>query len=230
MTTYQGHADQRWGPTTYAQHGDDLMLLNLCELLGIYPGTEPTWLDVGCHHPTTISNTRLLYDRGYHGVNVDANSHLMLAFAGERPRDTNVCTAVGIDAGRYPFHVFHPDSGRNTLSQAEVDRVRPVMGEPLEVAMVQVVTLNQLVDQQLGRFFPPILLLDVEGLDFDILNATRFDPHPPQVIVVETRLEDTLRMVQVGAWKGYRPLVRMGENLFLVRVDLHDKALGLTDR
>ena len=31
------------------------------------------YVDVGCHHPRRYSNTALLYNKGWHGVNIDAD-------------------------------------------------------------------------------------------------------------------------------------------------------------
>jgi hypothetical protein len=84
---YGGHRDQKWGPTSYAQHGDDFQILNLFNLLGI---DRPTYIDLGAHHPETISNTKLLYDRGSRGINVEANPNLFKAFESQRLGDGTV--------------------------------------------------------------------------------------------------------------------------------------------
>ena len=61
-TAERASPDQRFGPQTYAQGGEDLVLLNIFARLGI---ARPTWLDIGAHHPWRISNTALLYARGW---------------------------------------------------------------------------------------------------------------------------------------------------------------------
>src|SRR5690606_9910227 len=77
MRYYSGHPDQHYGHITYSQHGEDLLILNLFDQLQI---KNPSYLDLGAHHPTDISNTKLLYDRGSRGVNIEANRHLIEAF------------------------------------------------------------------------------------------------------------------------------------------------------
>src|SRR5690348_6482057 len=50
---------------SYSQEGEDLILARLLENTpsGLY-------VDIGAHHPFRFSNTRLLYERGWHGINI----------------------------------------------------------------------------------------------------------------------------------------------------------------
>jgi hypothetical protein len=58
------HPHQWYGGRTYAQHGDDLAIINLFNCLRI---RQPSYLDIGAHHPFHLSNTALLYQRGSAG-------------------------------------------------------------------------------------------------------------------------------------------------------------------
>ncbi len=91
ITKMFDHPHQWYGGRTYAQHGDDLAIINLFNCLRIQ---QPSWLDIGAHHPFHLSNTALLYQRGSRGINVEANPALMEAFKLHRPEDKNVCVAV----------------------------------------------------------------------------------------------------------------------------------------
>jgi hypothetical protein len=59
---------------SWSQGGEDLALLSL---LGMELGS---YLDIGSHHPSRFSVTRHLYQRGWSGVNVEANSALIPEF------------------------------------------------------------------------------------------------------------------------------------------------------
>jgi hypothetical protein len=48
---------------------------------------EVTYLDIGAHHPTRLSNTYLFYKRGFQGVVVEPDPELMGAIRRVRPRD-----------------------------------------------------------------------------------------------------------------------------------------------
>lgn len=214
---YSGHRDQRWGPTSYAQHGDDFMLLNLFELLGI---AQPNYLDVGAHDPTTLSNTRLLYERGSRGVNVEANPKLVAAFKRERPGDIMLNVGVGPEAGSHTFYMYSDTSGRNTFSTAEVQLLEGLL-TVRKMVTLPVVTLDSIVKEHFQGIWPNILSIDIEGLDYDVLERARFNgdgpPWGPIVICVETRRVETDRMSKMLKEKGYYRYCRLGENLFFIR-------------
>lgn len=212
---YLGHPDQHYGCITYAQHGEDLLLINLLILLGVQPGDGLAWLDLGAHHPTNISNTKLLYDRGYRGVNVEANPHLFKAFEEGRPLDINVNFGVSLHPGEGTFYIYDDTSGRNTFSTEEVKELEGVMQVKQEVKL-PIRTLNQMVDIFCRGQFPPILSSDIEGLDFAVLSAADFTKSRPIAIVVETRRAHTWRMIEMLQSKNFTPLCRTGENLFFV--------------
>jgi FkbM family methyltransferase len=207
------HPDQKWGSTTYAQHGDDLMILNLFSLIG---KKDFKYLDIGCHHPYNISNTALLYERGHRGVNVDANANVIKLFRSERPEDKNICIGIGPVRGDFPFKMYDDFSGRNTFSDKEVNSLKETMTVQREVSL-RVVTINDVVNKCCGNVWPELLTLDVEGWDLPILeNATFSNGNKPLVICVETRKEIGWDMIRVVESYGYTVVCRMIENLFFV--------------
>lgn len=203
--------DQRWSGVTYAQHGDDLMLLNLCEQLGI---KNPSYLDLGAHHPENISNTKLLYLLGCRGVNVEANPHLMEAFYDQRPDDINVCAGVGPQNRMANFYMLDEQSGLNTFADGELESIGL---KPSTIRQTILLTINQIVERYCpGGSFPDILLVDIEGLDYAVLASADFSASAPKIICVECRPSDTTRMVEMLRQQGFEPYCRMGENLFFI--------------
>jgi len=212
--SYSGHPDQHFGCLTYSQHGEDLMLCNLFVMLNISNQTL-AWIDVGAHHPSNISNTKLLYERGYHGVNVEANPNLIALFNLERPRDTNINLGIGVETGTQIFNMYDQTSGRNTFSNEETKRLEGVM-QVRDHMSLPVVRLNDIVQFNCNGTFPPLLSIDIEGLDYVVLENADFSTSRPMLIVVETRRDDTKRMAEMLYKKGYTLYCRMGENLIFV--------------
>lgn len=216
---FAGHPDQAYGGMTYAQFGEDLIVLGLFDLLGI---ENPSYLDVGAHHPFNISNTALLYQRGSRGINVEANPQLIEAFHRHRPEDVNLNVGVAPTAGQLDFYMIDESSGRNTFRrdvamafvaahpQFSIQRVLPI----------QVLPLADIVAQHAGGRFPDFLSLDVEGLDYDILAATSFDTDRPLVICVEMDhgSDPTVmqRLARLLRDKGYGLYMRTVANLIMV--------------
>lgn len=214
--TFIGHPDQKFGHVSYAQHGDDLMILNIFHLLGI---KNPSYLDLGAHHPENISNTKLLYEMGSRGVNVEANPYLIRLFNVDRKEDQNVNLGVGVEPGDMEFYMYSDFSGRNTFSKEETESYG---GRVQKKIVLPVKTINQIVDIYCDGKFPDLLSCDIEGLDFEVLSRADFSKSSPKVIVVETRRDETDAMISMIENKGYLVLCRMGENLFFIRQDFYN--------
>jgi FkbM family methyltransferase len=214
---YAGHRDQHFGHITYSQHGEDLMLVNIFALLGI---EKPSYLDLGAHHPVNISNTKLLYDRGSRGINVEANPSLIDAFKCHRPEDLNLNVGVGIASGMNTFYMYDEASGRNTFSVEETQKLKDVM-TVRTAKTLPVVTLKDIVGTHCSGKFPALLSCDIEGLDYSVLATADFSLSQPVVIIVETRLGDTNKMTTMLGDKGFKLLCRMGENLIFIHEHYH---------
>lgn len=213
--SYQGHRDQKFGHISYSQHFEDGMLLNIFDLIGI---VKPSYLDIGAHHPEIISNTKLLYDRGSRGVNVEANPNLISEFNRLRPEDKNLNIGVGVTSGESVFYMYSDTSGRNTFSFQETKTLEGVL-EVRKTMKLPVLTLNQIVTKYCDGKFPDLLSCDIEGFDYAVLSTTEFGRVGPKVIIVETRRDEHNQMVHMLNRKSYFLHCRMGENLIFVYMD-----------
>jgi FkbM family methyltransferase len=175
----------RYGNISFSQTGADFLLLNLFELLGI---TNPSYLDVGAFHPTVISNTALLYSRGSRGVNIEANPALIENFYKARPEDLNINIGITPCGGEVEFYRIDSFSGRNTFDpEAAHGFVHENPSFQISDTLVlETITLNKAVDTYCNGIFPDLLLIDIEGLDLNVLESTDFSSSHPKVICVET--------------------------------------------
>ncbi len=219
--TFKGHPDQYFGHLTYSQHGEDLMIANLFRLLGI---EKPSYLDLGAHHPIFCSNTKLLYDRGSRGVNIEANPNLIEAFIKERPEDVNVCVGVGTARGNMAFFKYSETSGLNTFCSDEVENLSPNFKFKTTVDL-PMVTLADIIREFCSGVFPDFLSCDIEGLDYAVLETLPKNPPGLLIICVETRRHETQTMRALLNSKGFSLLCRMGENLIFIADDAMMKAI-----
>lgn len=166
------HPDQAFGDKTYSQFGEDLILLNVFRSLGIDKGK---YFDVGAHHPYNISNTALLYERGWRGVCVEANPNHIPAFEQFRPEDNILNVGVGCTIGSMPFYMIDDYSGRNSFDKETVDKF--VKDYPnfsiTTVKNIPVVTLDSLFQ---SMYVPDLLCIDIEGLDYAVLFTMEARP------------------------------------------------------
>jgi FkbM family methyltransferase len=232
--SFRGHSDQAFGGTTYAQYGEDLIIVNLFHMLGI---EHPSYLDVGAHHPLDISNTALLHSRGSHGINVEANPHLIEAFRDQRPQDINLNIGVGPERGEMNFYFIDDWCGRNTFvreSAEEFVREHPNFSIQ-KVLPISIVTLNDIVSEHAGGRFPHFLSLDVEGWDYAILQSATFDEDSPVVICTESEIfvgaAESAKLNALLRERGYRLYTRTVGNLIFAKAAAIEqllKADGIT--
>jgi FkbM family methyltransferase len=220
---YSGHPDQAFGHVTYAQFGEDLILLNIFELAGI---ARPTYIDIGAHHPLHVSNTALLYMRGARGINVEANPALLEPFAVHRPEDVTLGLGVGAVHGTLDFYMIDEWSGRNTFDRTAAEafvREHPAFSIR-QVIPIPVVPLDELVIAHAGGRYPELLCIDAEGLDYDILAAAHFQPTRPLVVCVEAvsgaDADDSRRLERLLDGRGYVLYTRTLGNLIFVHGSL----------
>jgi FkbM family methyltransferase len=161
---------------SYAQVGEDLPIY-------YYVGADESkfYVDVGCNHPRHMSNTYNLYQRGWRGLCVDANPHLVEVFRKERPQDTVICACIGEKSGRGYFMVC-ADPALSHLKGTMAPVSRRDIGTEHEVEIQTLDKLFQLhyVPSRFG-----LLTIDVEGADFAALKSFDIGRYRPRLIVIE---------------------------------------------
>jgi len=205
---------QWFGSKSYAQHGDDLILLSIFQRLDI---KKPSYLDIGAYHPFELSNTALLYERGSRGINVEPNPKFIDAFHKYRPEDINVNVGISASAGRRRFYIHHPTSGLNSCLETQVNCWGMV-----DQFDIDVMTVGDVVDQYAGGVFPDLLSVDAEGLDAEILSSIDYTQTAPKVIcaeVIAAPNENSAEIKGLLELRGYVPLFWSVANIFFIKAD-----------
>ncbi len=211
MTRLDANFTQHLGHITYSQHGEEFVILNLFNQLGI---NKPSYLDLGAHHPAYISNTYLMYELGSRGVNIEANPHLIEAFIKERPEDINLNLGVSLSHGKEIFYMFDDRSGRNTFSKKEAELFEAEGAFKIKKTIeVSTMTLSMIVREYCGGTFPDFLNCDIEGMDYSILDNADFSSSQPKIVCMEVRKDDIKSTCQMMFDQGFFTYCRMGENI-----------------
>lgn len=214
---WSDHADQVFGGKTYAQHGDDLIMLAMFHQLKIY---KPSWLDIGAHHPYHLSNTALMYERGGRGINVEPNPDLMEEFRRHRPEDDNICAGVGAKPGMMRlYRTLAPGLSSFDHSLAAKHCVTSEIEVPI-------LTVREIVN---GKF-PDLLTVDAEGLDMEILASVDWAADStPKIVCAEAFTADRdasgdLRGLLTAS--GYFLHSWAVNNMIFARNDLRERLVG----
>jgi FkbM family methyltransferase len=167
---------------SYSQSGEDLIVRFIFDAIGI---ERPRFLDIGAHHPVYLNNTYLLYRQGCRGVNVEPDPKLFAHFPRIRRGDRNLNVGVGTSEGTLDFFVMSQRT-LNTFSESEALRYAAEGSARIMDRMpVQVRPVNDIVAEHFVGA-PEFVSIDVEGLDWTILQAFDLPRFRPKVFCIET--------------------------------------------
>lgn len=159
---------------SYAQHGEDVVVWRA--FAGRGPGF---YVDVGAFDPTYDSVTRALYERGWHGINIEPQADRIAAFEEQRPRDVNLAIAIGDRDGTAVLDV---------TSTPGWARLRDVPGEvadgSVESVEVPIRRLESLFSE-MGVDCVDLLKIDVEGAEPAVVRGLLGGSVRPTVCIVE---------------------------------------------
>jgi FkbM family methyltransferase len=213
----QGYCQRILENTFYGQHADDLIISAIFTRIGI---DNPTYLDLGAHHPLKHSNTALFYLNGCRGINVEPNPKLIERFYKLRPEDINLAVGCAPEEGTLTFYMSSEESAINSFKKEEIEkRFEKNVREAIDV---RVMTLEHIVQEYCQGVFPDYLDCDIEGLDYEVLRSYDLTINGPKVICVEVREEENTKFdVLLESYHYYR-FCRIGENNIYVRKKYSD--------
>ena len=167
------------GRTTFSQFGEDQFL---AELFADKP--SGFYVDVGAFHPFRWSNTCLLYQRGWTGLNIEPDPHALTLFNRYRRRDLNIQVAISSTPGEVNFACLGEYGGIEDDGYIWADRE----GERITVIAQRLATV---LEERLPRGQTVDLLdVDCEGRDLDVLQSNDWTRFRPTVVLAEAHGED----------------------------------------
>lgn len=167
----------------WSWEGEDILVHKIMsDVFGVAQGF---YVDLGAHHPFNMSNTALLYARGWQGINVDAEPGSMEAFRKYRPRDINLEVALAADPGRRVFTRFTDPLLNGFVPDSTVSYHRSRGADAVEQIEVDCMPLNTLLEKHAAGRHIDLMNIDVEGLDYEILASLDMRRWRPTAILTE---------------------------------------------
>ena len=174
--------------SSYSQAGEDLILKRIFSQL--IPLPRGFYVDVGAFHPYKYSNTALLFQKGWSGVNIDATPGSRELFEIERPNDINLELGISHEPGIAAFQVSELFPSQNSFSMPFL-RKTDSMDKITGTEKVKLISLAEVLDQHLPENqVIDLLNIDAEGFDHSVLLSHNWKRHPVRVVIIEVYLSD----------------------------------------
>lgn len=169
--------------TSYSQCGEDLIVKFIFDTLNI---KNPSYIDIGAHHPYYISNTALFYQNGSVGINIEPDPILFDAFEKDRENDKNLNIGISDSEDVLDFYVISSPT-LNTFSKEEaINYEKEGNFKIKDIKKIKVNTLQNVINEFAYGVFPQFLSVDAEGIDELIIKSIDFENNFPIVICIET--------------------------------------------
>lgn len=166
---------------SFAQYGEDVFVWDYFK-----SKTTGTYIDIGANHPFKISNTYLLYRRGWRGVTVEPIPRLWRRHQKWRPDDISLNCAISDRVGSEKFVELTPGV-LSTFDESLADEeIRLGQARLVRKYDVVVMTLYELFDQYFQDKKVDFMSIDTEGFDVQVLRGNDWSKLRPRLIVTET--------------------------------------------
>lgn len=145
------------------------------------------YVDIGANHPVQDSVTKIFYDAGWSGINVEPLQSVVALLNKYRRRDINECLGIAGKEGELVFREY-VGAGRSTFSTElmrtlEADTEEPDVQTYTEYP-VPVVRLETLLAKYAVEHIH-FMKIDVEGFEHEVLASNDWDKYRPELLCIE---------------------------------------------
>lgn len=171
---------------SYSQEGEDRILTRI---FGV-DRNSGFYVDVGAFHPQEYSNTYLFYQKGWRGINIDARPGSMEIFKKIRPEDINLEIPISNTKQKLTYYIFNHQALNGFSQELSLERERTGMGDFKAKLLSEIELETSTLAEILDKYLPPnqtidFLSIDVEGLDYEVIQSNNWDKYKPTIVLVE---------------------------------------------
>ena len=165
---------------SFAQNLEDLQIT---KILG---NSAPSYIDVGCSLPVSNSVTYSSYSNGGNGICIDIREEAIARHRIARPLDTQVLGGLTGTEKKVSSFFLGSRASHSTLDTS-IGKALEAKGlaERFDAHHLQQFTLSELA-QSLATGTIDLLVMDIEGLEFEVLANHEFESLAPRLIVFES--------------------------------------------
>jgi FkbM family methyltransferase len=163
---------------SYAQNLEDIVLYK-----ALWDVKNGTYVDVGAGDSEYLSVTKLFYDLGWSGLNVEPNSQYFSKLQQERPRDINKKYLVSEKEETLKYFVPHSLE----LATGDPNIISEYMEKGIKGYFEDIKSkrLDQIIVESGVKGEIHFLKIDVEGMELNVLRSMDLNLFRPWIIVIE---------------------------------------------
>ncbi len=160
--------------TTYSQSGEDIFIKKFFnnKKKGMY-------VDIGAFHPIRHSNTQLLYDIGWNGINVDLNPASIDFFNIVRKRDSNIHAAISSKNYKTKVYLNSFFDTTNSVIKKKFEEWNFNYSDK-NFFYIETKTFNQIINKPFD-----FLNIDIEGSDLEVIKSINLNNYNPLLVCIE---------------------------------------------
>ena len=147
-----------------SQHREDIFFTSHLQEYSCY---DIGYIDVGANHPTCISNTYLLYRKGYRGFLIEPNSELTWLCRLFRPNDKIIQMGIAGKSSILELKVSSTPTISSFCDTHLIGRKQVIIASEF----VPVMSLDDAISCLPGTI--GLLSIDVEGMNLEVLESAR---------------------------------------------------------
>lgn len=211
-----------WFNVYYGQNREDLILRSF------FPDTSNGfYVDVGAQDPERFSVTKLFYDQGWRGINIEPQEKFYKQLVKKRPEDINLQQVVGRESGTLKFREYKDATGLSTVSDAmkaeyegEDKRLSSVT-EHYRDYEVKALPLKDILGMYAKNKTIHFLKIDVEGFEKEVIEGNDWSRYRPRVLCIESNhvKDDWTGILEKNS---YREFMFDGLNRYYIAEEVYD--------
>lgn len=164
---------------SYSQCGEDILLWRVLKDV-----SKGFYIDIGAFDPNEHSVTRIFYDAGWSGINIEPNPAMLARFVKERPRDVNLGIAASDRVSEIVLNVVEGTGLTTLLGDIAVKHQKD--GWRVEQIKVRANSLANIWDEYVPKEQQVhFLKIDVEGAEKAVITGADWSRHRPWILAVE---------------------------------------------
>ena len=187
---------------SFSQFGEDLFIAEF-----FANQKEGKYVDLGAFHPMRLSNTYLLFKKGWSGTNIDLNPITIDLFNLARKNDDNICCLMAGKENLLKDVYFEDWSAANSITSNKNLSERKQM---------KTKTFESLIYKNFD-----FLNIDLEGHDYEILQTIDLRKFNPKLICIEIleNCSDKGNIFDFLKQFNYSFIKNLGPSYFFRKVD-----------